>query len=214
MSFSSRMNSGESGGKLLCTQGQSEPVLPKHRRAQRDLPRETSERRGNQAAHLQVLASVSACFCQKRKQVSFTTHRAEISAEYSAEAALWLTPPKGATWPRCWAFGWCSQGCGTRGQSFWAIRGVSLPADRNSPVWFQGLSVHTPLLTWSCCCKGQKIQLACLLKSRAIAKDCHYGSTFSLENTEGIATSWTNPGLSAEINDLKEWYFPNVRYKN
>lgn len=62
--------------------------------------------------------------------------------------------------------------------------------------------------------KDKKIQLACLLKSRAIAKDCHYGSTFSLENTEGIATSWTNPGLSAEINDLKEWYFPKVRYKN
>lgn len=120
-----------------------EPMLPKHRHAQWDFPWETSERRGNQAAHLQVLASVEACFCQKRKQVSFTTHRAEICAEYSAEAALWLTPPKGVTWPRCWAFG---QGCGTRGQSLRTIRGVSLPADRNIPVWFQGLSVHTPLL--------------------------------------------------------------------
>lgn len=55
--------------------------------AQWDLPRETSERRGNQAAHLQVLASVKACFCQKRKQVSFTTHGAQISAEYRGEAA-------------------------------------------------------------------------------------------------------------------------------
>lgn len=118
----------------------------------RDLPWEMSERGGNQA-HLQVLASVNACFCQKRKQVSFAAHRAQISAEYSAEAALWLTPPKGVTWPRCWAFG---QGCGTRGQSLWTITGVSLPADRNIPVWFQGLSVHTPLLTWSCYCKEQK----------------------------------------------------------
>lgn len=46
-----------------------------------------SERRGNQAAHLQVLASIKSCFCQKRKQVSFTTHRAQIPAEYGGEAA-------------------------------------------------------------------------------------------------------------------------------
>lgn len=123
-------------------------------------------------------------------------------------------PPEGVAWPRCWAFGQCSRGCGTQGPSLWTIRGVSLPVGRNIPVWFQGLSLHTPLLTWSCYCKGQKMQLACLLESRPITKDCHYGSTFSLENTEGIATSWINPGLSAEINDLKKWYFPKVRYKN
>ena len=63
------------------------PCSPNTGIAQWDLPWETSERGGNQAAHLQVLASVKACFCQKGKQVSLTTHRAQISSECGGEAA-------------------------------------------------------------------------------------------------------------------------------
>lgn len=53
--------------------------------------------------------------------------------------------------------------------------------------------------------KGKKRRLTYLLKNRPVTKDCQYWSTFSLEE---IATSWINPGLSAEINDLKKRYFP------
>jgi len=38
-------------------------------------------------------------------------------------------------------------------------------------------------------------------------KDCQCRSTSTLENTEEIATSWTKPGLSAVIKDVKERYF-------
>lgn len=46
------------------------------------------------------------------------------------------------------------------------------------------------------------------IKNRRVSRDCHYWSTFCLENTEEIATPWINPGLSAEFKDRKERYFP------
>lgn len=45
------------------------------------------EEKGNQAACLQVLTSVKACFCQKRKQVPLTTHKSQTSAEHECEAS-------------------------------------------------------------------------------------------------------------------------------